>query len=180
MKNSIDGSWTLFLDRDGVINQRIFGGYVTKAEDFVLLENLPQAIKRFNDLFSRVLVVTNQQCIGKGLASERNIMDVHDYLSEQLSKEGAKIDAYYFAPELSSDVNNTRKPKPDMGLKAKSDFPEIDFNKSVMVGDTDTDIQFGQGLGMKTVRIKTEEKIKVEADLTFSSLWEFSNYLIEE
>jgi HAD superfamily hydrolase (TIGR01662 family) len=90
---------------------------------------------------------------------------------EEIQKVGGKVDQVYFAPELKSDVHSTRKPKPDMALKAKNDFPEIIFEKSIMVGDTDSDIEFGRNLGMKTVRILSEEEICVEADLNVASLY---------
>lgn len=91
-------------------------------------------------------------------------------MESEVEKFGGKISASYYAPELASDENSSRKPKPTMALKAQRDFPEIVFEKSIMVGDTDSDILFGINLGMKTVRIKTEEAINVEADLTVDSL----------
>ena len=70
-----------------------------------------------------------------------------------------------------------RKPNSGMALKAKEEFPEVDFSKSIMVGDTDSDILFGMNLGMKTVRIKTVEPIKVESDLTLNSLRELVEFI---
>lgn len=166
----IDASWTLFLDRDGVINERIMGGYVTSIPDFHFLPQVQESIAFFSKHFNKIIVVTNQQGIAKGLMQERNLLEIHRYMQSEVEKFGAKIDACYFAPEFKSDVFSTRKPKPDMALKAQLDFPEIDFKKSIMVGDTDSDILFGKNLGMKTVRIKTEEAILVEADVTVDSL----------
>lgn len=166
----IDATWTLFLDRDGVINERIMDGYVTSIPDFHFLPQVPESIAFFSKHFCRVIVVTNQQGIAKKLMNERNLLEIHRYMQSEVEKFGAKIDACYFAPEFKSDAFSTRKPKPDMALKAQLDFPEIDFKKSIMVGDTDSDILFGKNLGMKTVRIKTEETISVEADVTVDSL----------
>lgn len=167
----IDKSWTLFLDRDGVINTRKMGDYVYSAEEFDFLPQVKEAIAYFSTIFSRIIVVTNQQGIGKNRMTERNLLDIHGYMLEEIQKVGGKVDQVYFAPELKSDVHSTRKPKPDMALKAKKDFPEIIFEKSIMVGDTDSDIEFGKNLGMKTVRILSEEKIGVEADLNVASLY---------
>jgi D-glycero-D-manno-heptose 1,7-bisphosphate phosphatase len=175
----IDQSWTVFLDRDGVINHRIMGGYILKPEEFQFLSNADLAISIFNQLAQRVIVVTNQQCIGKKITNERNLSEVHRYMCELLKEKKAYVDKVYFAPELASDPNNTRKPKPDMAMKAKADFPEINFEKSIMVGDTDSDIRFGKNLGMKTVRVKTEEPIGFEADVTVDSLYEFAQSLKE-
>ena len=177
MDFKIDISWTLFLDRDGVINERIWGGYVTKPEEFKFLEGVPQAINIFNSLFYKVVVVTNQQGISKKIMTESNLIDLHRYVSEELKKTKAEIHHWFYAKELASDPSNTRKPKPAMAHKAKAMFPEIDFHKSIMVGDTDSDILFGKNLGMKTVRIKTEETINEQADITLSSLYEFAKML---
>lgn len=167
----IDNDWTLFLDRDGVINHRIIDGYVTKKEDFKLLDGVRLSMEMFRDLFKYIFVVTNQQGIAKGLMSERNLEEIHRYMIDSLGGENL-IDQIYFAPELKSDSMNTRKPKPDMALKAQFQYKDVDFSKSIMIGDTDSDIDFGKNLGMKTVRIKTDEKIGVEADLTCNDLFE--------
>lgn len=167
---SIDSSWTLFLDRDGVINKRIMNGYVTQVAEFHFLEEVPESISFFSKKFAHIFVVTNQQGIAKERMSESNLLEIHRYMENEVERFGGKISECYYAPELASDENSSRKPKPTMALKAQKDFPEVVFEKSIMVGDTDTDILFGKNLGMKTVRIKTEEAINVEADLTVSSL----------
>lgn len=169
----IDGTWTLFLDRDGVINERVFGGYITTVEDFNFLPDVESAIAGFTKLFHRVIVVTNQQGVGKGLMTERNVLEIHSYMGNQIHLAGGKIDKCYFAPNLRGAEEDLRKPGPAMAEMAKMEFPEIDFKHSIMVGDTDSDILFGKNLGMKTVRIETAEPIGVEADLTVSSLYEF-------
>ena len=173
----IDSSWTLFLDRDGVINERIMGGYVTKIDDFHFLPNVPEAIEIFTSLFSHIFVVTNQQGIAKKIMTESNLLEIHSYMTEQLSKKNGKITSCYFAPGFKNEENSSRKPNSTMGLMAKKDFPSIDFNKSIMIGDTDSDIKFGKNLGMKTIRIKTEEPINFEADFTCNSLFEIAKNL---
>lgn len=167
---AINSDWTLFLDRDGVINKRKMNHYVITPEEFEFLPNVPEAIAYFSTLFSHIFVVTNQQGIAKNLMTERNLLEIHRYMCAEIEKKGGKITKCYHAGELKSDEQNTRKPKPAMGLQAKLDFPEIDFQKAIMVGDTDSDILFGKNLGMKTVRIKAEEPIGLEADITVESL----------
>ena len=169
----IDATWTLFLDRDGVINERVFGGYITNVESFKFLPNVETAIAGFTKLFNRVIVVTNQQGVGKGLMTERNVLEIHSYMSDQIHLAGGKIDKCYFAPNLRGAEEDLRKPGSAMAEMAKMEFPEIEFERSIMVGDTDSDILFGKNIGMKTVRIKTAEPIGVEADLTVDSLYEF-------
>ena len=169
----IDKTWTLFLDRDGVINQRIMGGYVTDVEGFHFLPDVPEAIAGFSQLVYRIFVVTNQQGIAKGVMSERNLIDIHTYMCDQIHLANGKIDKCYFAPNLKGAEEDLRKPGPAMAEMAKLEFPEIEFERAIMVGDTDSDILFGKNLGMKTVRIKTVEPIHVEADLTVDSLMTF-------
>jgi len=167
-----DGSWTLFLDRDGVINVRKMGGYILNPSEFLFLPNVPEAIAHFSKIFKYVFVVTNQQGIGKKLMSESNLLEIHAYMGEAVEKAGGKITASYYAPELKQDESPLRKPGPGMALQAKADYPDVDFSRAVMVGDTDSDILFGKNLGMKTVRIRTEEPIGIEADYTVSNLYE--------
>lgn len=168
----IDHTWTLFLDRDGVINVRKMGGYIQSVEEFEFLPQVPESIAFFSTKVDRIFVVTNQQGIAKGLMTECNLLDIHRYMCEKIETFGGKITACYFAPELKSADVSLRKPNPGMALQAQRDFPEVDFNKSIMVGDTDSDILFGKNLGMKTVRIKTVEPIGIDADFTVESLEE--------
>ncbi|MNJ86036.1 D-glycero-alpha-D-manno-heptose-1,7-bisphosphate 7-phosphatase [compost metagenome] len=171
----VDASWTLFLDRDGVINERLIDDYVKDPNEFSLLPGVAKAIAKANKLFGRVVVVTNQQGIGKGLMTERNLLDIHSYCSELLKAENAGIDQYYFAPNLASDNSPLRKPGSGMALLAKAEFPQIDFEKSIMVGDSGSDIEFGRKLGMKTVFIGSD-KHEI-ADITCDSLESFIKLL---
>lgn len=177
---NVDTSWTLFLDRDGVINQRIMGGYVTSTETFDFLPDVLQAIQGLSQKFQRLFVVTNQQGIAKNLMTERNLMEIHTYMCDRISNAGGRIDRCYFAPNLKGASEDFRKPGSAMAEQAKIDFPEIEFNKCVMVGDTDSDIRFGKNLGMKTVRVVTEEPIGIEADLNVTGLLEFLTILNHE
>ena len=174
----VDDTWTLFLDRDGVINKRILDGYVTSIDQFEFLELVPQTIAAFSKLFRYVFVVTNQQGIGKGLMTESNLMEIHRYMEQKVEELEGQITRSYYAPGIVSPTNYLRKPKPGMALLAQRQHKGVDFQRSVMVGDTDSDIIFGKNLGMKTVRIATpEEKIGIEADLTVERLVDFLNWL---
>lgn len=176
-KWNVDSSWTLFLDRDGVINERKMGGYIESVEEFKFLPKVVSTIAELSRYFKHVFVVTNQQGIGKGIMTECNVLEIHDYMVEAIENVGGSISNCYFAPELRTARSNMRKPNPGMALKAKEEFPEVDFNKSIMVGDSDSDIVFGMNLGMKTVRIKTIEPIGVESDLTLNGLRELIEFI---
>lgn len=176
MSWNVDKSWTLFLDRDGVINRRLMADYVKTTAEFELLEGVAEAIKLATGIFGRIVVVTNQQGIGKGLMTERNLSEIHAYCLQMIQSAGGHIDRFYFAPELAAAGSTFRKPEPGMGLQAQQDFPEIDFERSVMIGDSDSDIAFGKRLGMKTVYIDPVG-IHSEADHTSRSLYEAIKYI---
>lgn len=175
-KNIIDENWTLFLDRDGVINVRIIDGYVTKIEEFDFLPNVIEAFRIFKDKFKHVVVVTNQQGVGKGLMTESDVEKVHEYMIQEVITNGGNIDKVYFCPQLKSETDNYRKPSPKMAFFAKNDFPEIDFSKSIMIGDMNSDIEFGKNAGMKTIFIGNNEH-KTEPDDSFDTLFDFAKII---
>ena len=141
----------LFLDRDGVINVRIPGGYVSHPADFQWMPGNPEAIAKLQPFFNYLIIVTNQQGVGKQIMSSTDLEAVHAHMKTGLSAIGVRLDAIYACTDLKSQPDNCRKPSPKMGYMAQSDFPEIDFTQSVMVGDALSDLQFGQALGMQNV-----------------------------
>lgn len=171
---SIDKSWSLFLDRDGVINKKLDNDYVKHSMEFEFIEGVLEALKILAPKFGTIVVVTNQQGIGKGIYKTEDLELIHKNMIYELTYLGGRIDKVYFSPYLHSQNHPTRKPGTGMGLKAKEDFPEIDFKKSIMVGDSMSDMEFGKNLGMKTVFISEKEKEDVLIDFNFTSLIEFS------
>jgi histidinol-phosphate phosphatase family protein len=147
----IDNSWTLFLDRDGVINKNIDGSYVLDWEQFEFKIGVLETMPKLSKLFSKIIVVTNQQCIAKGLITEYELNEIHQNMMNMIELNGGKIDAVYFAPDMASEENILRKPKNGMAFLAQNDFPNIDFSKSVMVGDKLSDMEFGKSIGMATI-----------------------------
>jgi D-glycero-D-manno-heptose 1,7-bisphosphate phosphatase len=174
---NVDSSWTLFIDRDGVINERNFEGYILNKKDFVFKEGVLESSKSLFSKFKHVVLVTNQQCIGKGLISLDGVREIHDYMESCLIQNGAKIDLVLVAPEIRGAENSTRKPQPHMAILAQEIIKSIDFSKSIMVGDTDSDIQFGKNLEMKTVLIESAEKCTLLPDVEVSSLMELNKRL---
>lgn len=159
MKKNVDKlshNWSLFLDRDGVINQQIVDGYVTIWEEFRFLPGVLEAMSLFSSLFSTIIIVTNQQGIGKSLFTEEDLNLIHHLMIDKIQKAGGRVDAIYHCSSLKSTNDPNRKPSIGMGLKAKADFPDIDFSKSFMVGDSQSDMMFGRKLGMRTIFIKDE------------------------
>ena len=144
----IDPSWTLFLDRDGVINVRPMHDYVKSWEEFQFLPGCLEAIYLLTPLFYKIVVVTNQQGIGKGVMTDRGLAHIHDQMLASIEQAHGQIDAIYYAPQLAWEDSPYRKPNPGMAHQARAEFPYIEYSKSVMVGDTESDFQFAQNTGM--------------------------------
>jgi len=149
----IDQSWTLFLDRDGVINKKRDNDYVKNIDELEFLPGALKAISILNKYFHKIFIVTNQQGIGKGLMSVKDLKVVHDKVVSSAKENGGIIDEVYFAPDLASATNQLRKPNIGMAEKAKSGFPSVEFHKSIMVGDSISDMEFGKNAGMVNVFI---------------------------
>ncbi len=150
---TIDPVWTLFLDRDGVLNRRLPDLYVTSVEEFEFLPGVLDSLAVLSKMFAHIIVVTNQQGIAKGLLTSQQLDTVHQYMEQKIVEAGGCIDAVYYCGELAFLPYNCRKPSPVMAYKALEDYPDIDFTKSLMVGDAISDVAFGQSLGMKTALI---------------------------
>lgn len=173
---SFTKEWTLFLDRDGVISRRVTDGYVTRWEDFRFLDGAPEAISKLSSVFGHIIIVSNQQGVGKGLMSRESLEMIDSNMKQAIREAGGRIDASYYSPYLSSENHPDRKPGTGMGLKAKADFPDIDFSRSVMVGDSPSDMEFGKRLGMVTVMIcdNNNESGSQMIDFYFESLRNFA------
>ena len=150
----IDKSWTLFLDRDGVINEERIGQYVLHRGEFKLYENITKALKTFAAVFDTIVVVTNQKGIGKKLMTVEDLEDIHLYMNENITTDGGRIDKIFYCADLDDNSKN-RKPNHGMALQAKEAFPHIDFTKSMIAGNKLSDMQFGRNAGMYTVFIAT-------------------------
>ena len=174
----IDAHWTLFLDRDGVLNRRLVGDYVKRPGEFVWLPGVLPALRLLTPRFGRTVVVTNQQGVGKGLMTQGDLDVIHGKMRQQAAFEHARIDAVYACTALAAAGDARRKPGTGMALEARADFPAIDFARSVLVGDSPSDIAFGRGVGMYCVRIAAKED--PGADATFANLYDFAAALTDD
>lgn len=180
LKN-IDKSWTLFLDRDGVINYEKHRDYINTWEEFRFLPGAKEAIKIFTEKFGYIFIVTNQRGIAKGITKLEDLETIHKNLLEEIANAGGKITGIYFCGDLHNDSPN-RKPNPGMGLLAKKEFPEVNFSKSVMIGNTTGDLQFGKNLGVAiNIFVHSEHtdtgNVSSLADLSFPDLLAVSGAL---
>jgi histidinol-phosphate phosphatase family protein len=172
------GGWALFLDRDGVINQRIEGGYVLNYESFKFLPRILESLHLLAQNFKYIFIVTNQQAIGKGLVKEADIDVIHSKMLDEINDAGGRIDHIFVAPQLIDDRSNYRKPGTGMAIEATKIYPGVALTRSVMAGDSESDMQFARNTGMTGVFIGDPSSIKSGMyEYSFSSLYEFALYI---
>ena len=171
---------TVFLDRDGVLNQKApEGEYVARWEDFRVLDGVSEALARLHRAGLRTVVVTNQRGVALGRYSRADVDAVHARFQELLAARGAQVGAFYVCPHDHGECN-CRKPLPGLFEQAAAEFPGIAPGSSVMIGDSLVDMEFGKRLGMRTVLIEDgsengapgAEKARTLADLRCASLRE--------
>ena len=164
---------TLFLDRDGVINRLRPKDYVKTWEEFEFISGSVEALRILASRFRYILVVTNQRGVGRGVMTEQDLQTIHDKMLQEIRRGGGRIDRIYVCTALD-DRDPDRKPNIGMALKARADFPDLDFTRSIMVGDSATDMEFGHRIGAKCVWIGCGQDC---AEPSFESLYAFAKSL---
>jgi histidinol-phosphate phosphatase family protein len=146
-----------FLDRDGTINRQApEADYVKRAGEVSLLPGAAEAIRRLNDAAVPAIVVTNQRGIALRRMTERDLEAVHLELAAQLeAAAGARIDAFFHCPHDIGECD-CRKPATGMFRQALARFPWIDLARSVMIGDSETDVEAGRAMEMRTVQLAVD------------------------
>lgn len=143
----------IFLDRDGVINQKApEGQYVIRWDQVQFLSGTAQAIHRLRRAGFLAVLVTNQRAIAKGLLSEADLAMLHERMWLELFKGEKGFDAVYYCPHEKEPPCGCRKPRPGMLLRAALDHG-VDLSSSWMIGDSDADVLAGKAAGCKTIRI---------------------------
>ncbi|RNI29221.1 D-glycero-alpha-D-manno-heptose-1,7-bisphosphate 7-phosphatase [Rufibacter latericius] len=149
-RNKLD---TLFLDRDGVLNRKIDDGYVTNLEEIEILPGIPEFLSLAEKKFARIVVITNQRCVGREIITRDELEKINQKINELT---GNRIAHFFYCPHLDEDHCPCRKPKNGLFLQATEKYP-IDLKASWMVGDSETDLVPAKGLGLKTVFISNKE-----------------------
>ena len=165
-KNLANKQKAIFLDRDGTINEYV--GFLRKEEDFRLIPEVSEAIKKINNSGYLAIVVTNQPVIARGEVTEEELEEIHKKMETLLGLDGAYIDDIYYCPhhpdkgfegeipELKIECD-CRKPKTGMLEKAAREH-NIDLSSSIMIGDSTLDIKMAENAGMQSVLLKTGQK----------------------
>jgi D-glycero-alpha-D-manno-heptose 1-phosphate guanylyltransferase len=172
-----DDSWTLFLDRDGVINVERVGQYVLNWDEFVFSEGVLEAFGLLGKHFGKIFVISNQRGVGRQLMTEDDLLSIHREMQREVESAGAHIEGIYYCTE-KDDKCFFRKPNPGMAFRVLQDHPGIDLSKTIMVGNKPSDMKFGRAAGMFTVFLTTTNPGQAfphpDIDLVFPGLLAFA------
>lgn len=177
---------TVFLDRDGVINENLDNDYVKNWGEFKFLPKAKEAIKVLTDAGWHTIIISNQAGIGRGIMSTRAVDEINARMVYEIESGGGKVKAVYYCPHRPDEDCGCRKPKPGMLFSAAREFC-IELSESHLIGDKITDIQTGAQVGCRTILVKTglgEEHIKrrsqwpVNPDYIASDLSEAAELLL--
>ena len=163
-----------FLDRDGVINRkaRTEDEYITRWEEMQILPGVVEAIALLTRASFRVIVVSNQRCVAKGLLTASELDSMHQRMCSELATMGAKVDGVYYCPHEEQPPCSCRKPEPGM-LFAAADEHRVDLASSWMIGDSEKDVEAGRRARCKTARIlRADAGADGNADVVAQSLLE--------
>ena len=158
------GAWrpypfdALLLDRDGVINNLRPGDYVKTIGEFRFCDGALEALRLLNPLFRRIVIVSNQRGVGRGLMSEAGLDAIHDWMCERIREAGGRIDRIYVCT-ATDDADPRRKPNTGMLDEVRADFPDIDLRRSILVGDSPSDMLFAARAGIPAVHITDSENL---------------------
>jgi D-glycero-D-manno-heptose 1,7-bisphosphate phosphatase len=175
LSETFDSSWTLFLDRDGVINIHLPNDYVKHPHEFTFNDGVCEALRDLSHIFGRIVVVTNQRGISRGIMTVTDLQRVHRYMLDEIHAAGGRIDGIYFCPHDTDANCICRKPKTGLALQAKEMYPDIDFSKSIIVGDSVSDMMFGKNCGMILAYVSGHDGESYENVPVFTSLADFRN-----
>lgn len=168
---------TLFLDRDGVINVERKNDYAKNVSEFIFEADVCRAMAILSRRFDKIFIVTNQRGVGRGVMSESDLNSVHNYMLSEIEKEGGHIIKIYTCFDINSDSIN-RKPNVGMAFRALAEYPDVVFVNSILVGNSQSDIEFGNKLGMYTVLVgdkyESEHKIYKNICSYFPNLYQFA------
>ena len=147
----------LFIDRDGVVNEDPGGwtefGYVTRWEDFRVIPGVIEALKKMTDAGYRIIIISNQQCVGKGYLPEEELYKLTDSIKGILREAGADVAGIYYCIHKKEDNCECRKPKSGLFRMAQDELGIKSFDGFFYIGDTQRDVEAGKSAGLKTILV---------------------------
>ncbi len=149
----------LFLDRDGVLNEHIKGGYVLDWSDFVWRPGVFAALRTVTEYgWLRMVVVTNQSCIGRGLVDGAVVSTIMNRVVTTLDDAGIHLDGWYCCPHAPKDACSCRKPATGLLLAAAAEL-NVDLKTSYLIGDSNSDIEAARSVGCISWRVSEPEDL---------------------
>ena len=142
----------VLLDRDGTLNVRVDGGYVTRPDELVMLPGAAAAVARLSAAGCLTVLVTNQRGVARGIMTRDDVAAVHARLGEELAVAGGRLDAVATCPHGEGECD-CRKPRDGLFREALARAPWADPARCVMIGDMPSDLDPAAGLGMRTIRV---------------------------
>ncbi len=158
-----NGSFAVFLDRDGVINRRR-SDHVKSWAEFEFLPGALTALAALHQVGVRVVVVTNQAAVGRGLLGEEDLERIHEQMRATVAAAGGRIEAIYACLHAPEAACACRKPAPDLFRRASAELG-IPLNGSVMVGDAPTDVQAAQAVGCQAILLTEDSSLNGDDSL---------------
>ena len=146
----------VFLDRDGVLT-RERPDYVKTPEELEVLPGIYEPLKRIRERGFRIVLITNQSVVGRGLTTHEGLAKIHEKFRQDLLKHGCYLDAIYYCAHLPDENCDCRKPQPGMIMRAAKELG-IDPKKSWLIGDKDIDIEAARRAGCKGIRVETNSQ----------------------
>jgi len=146
-----EGKKAIFLDRDGVINKRRYD-YVKNVNELEIYSDVVSSIKKLKENGFLVIIITNQSAINRGIITHKKLDEIHTTIQEQLRKQNAELDGFYYCPHRPEEKCNCRKPKAGLLLKAIKEH-DINPKLSWMIGDGESDMEAGRTVGCQTIKI---------------------------
>ncbi|MBI4376045.1 MAG: HAD family hydrolase [Elusimicrobia bacterium] len=184
LMRGLQGSRAVFLDRDGVIIEDVH--YLRQASQLRIIPGAAAAIRRLRHAGLKVIVVSNQSAIARGLISRSGVDAVHRLLNRRLRQRGARIDAIYYCPHHPGFGRKRacacRKPAIGM-LKAAARRFKLDIARCYLVGDTTTDIRAARNAGCAALLVKTgkggrDRAFRIRPDRAFRDLSQASRWIV--
>ena len=155
----------VFFDRDGTLNVDIH--YLHRPENFIWTPDAPTAIRHLNERGILTIVVTNQSGVARGYSPEEDVCRLHDWMNEELKKEGAHLDALFYCPHhidgkipKYTKACNCRKPATGMIDAACAEY-DIDRTRAVLIGDSESDMECARRAGLRGVRYEGGSLLEV-------------------
>jgi len=187
-----DAAPAVFIDRDGTVIREV--GYLCRPEQIEILPRVPEAIRMLRGRGYRVVLVTNQSAVARGMLKESELEEIHHLLRNELHRAGAGLDGIYYCPHHPSDgvapyVIHCRCRKPNSGMieRAARDL-QLNLMHSYVVGDQETDMELARRCGIKGIWLRSGDvdgatmslaEIKLDCVFVARDLWDAASWILE-